>query len=136
MIALILFLVFFLRPQTALIGAFIAGLLEDLIAGPFGFHMVLYPFISFCGILVCDTLLTNKSFLAFFLLEISGFFFYYIIGISISSLQGFFYTYVSLGYLREILYGFLMQNVFILILYAVQYRRVKFSRAYLMFSGK
>ncbi|GEM_PF-1339983 len=140
-IAFLLFLVFFFRPQQALVSALIMGILEDSVTSPFGFHMIIYPLISFGGIVVCSVLLTNKSFLAFFLLGMGGFFTYQLLGIlsllthdlmrqEIFSLHDFF----SFTYAREILYGFLMQSVLLLFLYGIQYRRIKFSRAYLMFS--
>ena len=136
-IALLLFFVFFLRPQTALICAFFAGLFEDSITGPFGFHMIVYSFISLFSTFVCGMLLTNKSFLAFSLLEISGFFAYHIVWAFFYFLSGFFYRQGVLApfqYAEEMLLGFFMQSVFIGILFLLQYRRIRFSRAYLMFS--
>jgi len=135
-LALILFFVFFLPKKTALVYAYIAGLLEDIIAGPFGFHSILYPLISFLGSILCTAFLTNKSFFAFFILNIVGFFTYHGIGILFFFFQFFIHKGMSLGdlfsfgYLQEIGIGLIVQIVFLSIMYGLQYRRIKFSRAY------
>jgi hypothetical protein len=135
-LALLLFFVFFLSRHTAFIYACIAGILEDSITGPFGFHSIVYPFIIILGSVLCNTFITNKSFFAFFLLNIAGFLTYHIIGATflffqmIIQRQFILETVFSLEYLKEIGLGLGMQAIFLSALYGLRYRRMKFSRAY------
>lgn len=140
-IALLLFLVFFFDQRTALASAFFAGFLEDVIAGPFGFHSMTYPFLSFGANIVCSTLLTNKSFFAFFLLSIAGFFSFAFLQILAFFFQEtiwrgseFFHIFFSFLYAREMLYGFFIQTALILALYGIQYRGMRATRAYFLSS--
>lgn len=136
-LALLLFFIFFLRPQTALFCACIAGLLEDIIVGPFGLWMITYTCITVMGIGICKTLLTNKSFFAFFLLEIFGFSLYRITEVLFFSFHRIL-THQDIVFHVPILFEYVKDTaaqIFIIcILYLIQYRRIRFSRAYLMFS--
>ncbi|MBI2644751.1 hypothetical protein HYW94_01055 [Candidatus Uhrbacteria bacterium] len=139
-IALMVFFVFFLPSRTALTYACVAGFIEDIIAGPFGMHIVLYPLISLLGLLLCASFLTNKSFSAFFLLGIAGFFLYHVVGTSAGFFSAMmqqqseaFRLFFSFEYAEELAIGFGIQSVFLIFFYIIQYRRVQFSRAFLMF---
>ncbi len=110
-LAYLLFILFFIGERDALVLSFVLGFFHDLYSPSFGVFLTSYPLVFFILSFLSQTLITNKSFIAFTLLGVCAFLFFEVFLILISLLGSLAITHMSyqvfsIHYLTTIAFSF------------------------------